>query len=110
MSSIAVERIFGRAAPRDGSRILLDRLWPHGFSKDTAALDLWSKDVAPSAETRTLFEHREDSSAEFEKRYLLKLRSIPADPRWPDRQAQGNAPLRWGRRRQQSRRRARRIP
>jgi uncharacterized protein YeaO (DUF488 family) len=56
MSSIAVERIYERAASRDGIRILVDRLWPNGVGKGTATLDLWSKDVAPGPETRTWFE------------------------------------------------------
>jgi uncharacterized protein YeaO (DUF488 family) len=80
MPSIAIKRIYEKRASADGMRILVDRLWPRGVSKDAAALDLWCKEIAPSPELRTWFDHREDRFAEFKKRYLLELRSNPAVP------------------------------
>jgi uncharacterized protein YeaO (DUF488 family) len=78
MAPIAIKRIYDKPAPTDGMRILVDRLWPRGVSKNAAALDLWSKEIAPTPQLRTWFDHREDRFAEFKKRYLLELRSNPA--------------------------------
>jgi uncharacterized protein YeaO (DUF488 family) len=80
MASIQIKRIYEKPASADGMRILVDRLWPRGVSKDAAALDLWSKEIAPTPELRTWFDHREDHFAEFKKRYLLELRSNPVVP------------------------------
>jgi uncharacterized protein YeaO (DUF488 family) len=80
MASIQIKRIYEKPASADGMRILVDRLWPRGVSKDAAALDLWSKELSPTPELRTWFDHREDRFAEFKKRYLLELRSNPAVP------------------------------
>jgi uncharacterized protein YeaO (DUF488 family) len=80
MASISIKRIYDRPASTDGMRILVDRLWPRGVGKDAAALDLWAKEVAPSPELRTWFDHREDRFAEFGKRYVAELRSNPAVP------------------------------
>jgi uncharacterized protein YeaO (DUF488 family) len=80
MASIAIKRIYEKRASADGMRILVDRLWPRGVSKDAAALDLWCKEIAPSPELRTWFDHREDRFAAFKNRYLLELRSNPIVP------------------------------
>jgi uncharacterized protein YeaO (DUF488 family) len=80
MAAIAIKRVYDGRASTDGMRILVDRLWPRGVSKDAAALDLWAKEVAPSPSLRTWFDHREDRFAEFKKRYLLELSSNPAVP------------------------------
>ena len=80
MASIQIKRIYEKPTLKDGMRILVDRLWPRGVSKEAAALDLWSKEIAPSPELRTWFDHRDDRFAEFKKRYLLELRSNPAVP------------------------------
>lgn len=60
----------------DGKRVLVDRLWPRGVSKERAHLDDWCKDVAPSTELRKWYGHDPDKFAEFESRYLTEL----ADP------------------------------
>ncbi len=78
MSSIKIKRVYEHAAPTDGVRILIDRLWPRGVRKEAAALDLWCKDIAPTPELRTWFDHREDRFAEFKTRYLLELKDNPA--------------------------------
>jgi uncharacterized protein YeaO (DUF488 family) len=58
--------------------VLIDRLWPRGVSKAKAHLDLWLKDVAPTPELRTWFDHRADRFAEFRERYLAELDANPA--------------------------------
>jgi uncharacterized protein YeaO (DUF488 family) len=80
MTTMAIKRVYEKPASSDGMRILVDRLWPRGVSKDAAALDLWCKEIAPSPGLRTWFDHREDRFAEFKKRYLLELRSNPVVP------------------------------
>jgi uncharacterized protein YeaO (DUF488 family) len=78
MSSIRIKRVYERPTPEDGVRILVDRLWPRGLSKEAAALDHWFKDIAPSPELRTWFDHREDRFDEFKQRYRLELKANPA--------------------------------
>ena len=73
-----VKRVYDDPAPGDGFRVLVDRLWPRGLSKEPAALDLWLKDVAPSPELRTWFDHRDDRFAVFTERYVAELRGNPA--------------------------------
>ncbi len=76
--SIRIKRVYERPAPEDGVRILVDRLWPRGLSKEAAALDHWCKDIAPSPGLRSWFDHREDRFDEFEQRYRLELKANPA--------------------------------
>lgn len=78
MTAVRIKRIYEDPAPADGYRVLVDRLWPRGVSKDAAALDRWLKDVAPSPELRTWFGHRADRFAEFTQRYTAELESNPA--------------------------------
>ena len=78
MRSVAVKRAYDPPAPTDGVRILVDRLWPRGLSKQKAALDGWNKDVAPSTALRKWFDHRPERFAEFSKRYRAELKDNPA--------------------------------
>jgi uncharacterized protein YeaO (DUF488 family) len=78
MPSLRIKRVYERPSPEDGIRILVDRLWPRGLSKDAAALDHWFKDIAPSTELRKWFDHREDRFEEFKLRYRLELKSNPS--------------------------------
>ena len=71
---VRVKRVYERAQPSDGYRILIDRLWPRGISHDRAKLDAWEKDLAPSADLRTWFGHQPDLFREFRKRYVAELR------------------------------------
>jgi uncharacterized protein YeaO (DUF488 family) len=80
MSSIKIKRIYEQAAPSDGRRILVDRLWPRGLRKESAAIDLWCKEVAPTPELRKWFDHREDRFTEFKTRYLHELKANPVVP------------------------------
>ena len=75
---VVIKRIYEPASADDGFRVLVDRLWPRGVSHERAALDLWLKDVAPSAELRTWFDHRDERFAEFTRRYLVELDTNPA--------------------------------
>jgi uncharacterized protein YeaO (DUF488 family) len=70
---ITLKRIYEPASEADGYRVLVDRLWARGLSKDEAALDAWVKQVAPSAELRTWFGHREERWPGFQERYAREL-------------------------------------
>lgn len=73
---IRLRRVYDDPSPRDGARILVDRVWPRGVSKEAARLHEWCKDVAPSAVLRRWYGHRPERFAEFRRRYLAEL----ADP------------------------------
>ncbi|MCZ8542972.1 DUF488 domain-containing protein [Mesorhizobium qingshengii] len=70
---IAVKRVYAATEKADGQRVLVDRVWPRGVSKEHAALELWLKEVAPSAELRKWFGHKPERWAEFQKRYRAEL-------------------------------------
>jgi uncharacterized protein YeaO (DUF488 family) len=71
---IALKRAYEPAAPGDGTRVLVDRLWPRGVSKEAAAIDHWMKELAPSTELRKWFGHDPARWAEFRRRYTAELR------------------------------------
>ncbi|MGH9765929.1 MAG: DUF488 domain-containing protein [Blastocatellia bacterium] len=71
---IKLKRAYEKPAKDDGERILVERLWPRGLSKAQAKLDLWLKEIAPSAELREWFGHEPDRWAEFRRRYLKELK------------------------------------
>ncbi len=75
---IRLKRAYERAAPSDGTRVLVDRLWPRGVTKQGARIDHWFKDVAPSAPLRRWFGHAVDRWEEFHRRYAREL-SRPND-------------------------------
>lgn len=60
---LRIKRVYDDPAPDDGFRVLVDRLWPRGLTKERAAVDLWAKDVAPSAELRKAWHAAEDAVA-----------------------------------------------
>lgn len=68
-----LKRVYEPAEAEDSCRILVDRLWPRGLSKQAARIDYWLKDVAPSAELRTWFGHDPLKWAEFKARYFREL-------------------------------------
>jgi len=75
---IAIRRIY-EEDPGDGAyRVLVDRLWPRGVSKDRAAIDEWAKDVAPSNELRRWYQHDPSRFDEFARRYIAELTVSPA--------------------------------
>lgn len=71
--TIYVKRIFEPCGDADGFRVLVDRLWPRGISKDKARLDLWAKEIAPSNELRTWFHAHTDEFAQFREQYRAEL-------------------------------------
>lgn len=71
---IKLKRAYEEPAADDGLRILVERLWPRGLSKDKAAIDLWLKDLAPSTELRQWFGHDPDKWPEFRRRYQAELK------------------------------------
>jgi uncharacterized protein YeaO (DUF488 family) len=74
---IQLKRIYETPSSSDGTRILVDRLWPRGIAKDAAQLSEWFKDLAPSIELRKWFDHDPARWEEFQNRYHLELDSQP---------------------------------
>lgn len=72
---IRVKRVYDEPAPDDGTRVLIDRLWPRGVSKERAHIDLWLKEIAPSRDLRTWFGHDPEKFAEFRQQYEAELAS-----------------------------------
>lgn len=70
---LALKRVYDPPEAGDGFRVLVDRLWPRGISKEKAAVDLWLKDIAPSTELREWFHHDPDVWEEFRRRYAEEL-------------------------------------
>jgi len=71
---VRVRRIYDAPMPDDGTRVLVDRLWPRGVSKARAQLDEWCKPIAPSSELRTWYHHDPELFDEFTRRYTDELR------------------------------------
>lgn len=74
---IRLRRAYEPAGPRDGRRVLVDRIWPRGVSKDEAAIDEWLKEIAPSDELRKWFGHDPARWDEFRTRYFAELDARP---------------------------------
>jgi len=74
----AIKRIYDEPADDDGCRVLVDRLWPRGVSKERAQLELWLKEVAPSPPLRTEFAHMQERFADFRAAYEAELETNPA--------------------------------
>lgn len=72
-ANVRLKRAYAEASPDDGTRILVDRLWPRGVSKERADLDDWFKDVAPSTALRKWFGHEPAKWAQFQQRYRAEL-------------------------------------
>ena len=71
---IKLKRAYENPSPKDGLRVLVERLWPRGLTKESAAVDLWLKDVAPSPELRKWFGHDPARWEQFQERYRRELR------------------------------------
>jgi len=78
---ITVKRTYEAAEASDGYRVLIDRLWPRGISKEKLALDEWCREVAPSTELRKWFNHEEAKASEFHRRYEVELSGSDAAER-----------------------------
>ncbi len=70
---VRVRRVYDEPSAADGTRVLVDRIWPRGLRKDAMRLDDWAKDVTPSAELRTWYGHDPARFSEFRQRYLREL-------------------------------------
>jgi uncharacterized protein YeaO (DUF488 family) len=77
MAKIRLKRAYDEPSPDDGQRILVERLWPRGLTKERAAVDLWLKDIAPSPELRRWYGHDPARWEEFEERYRAELDANP---------------------------------
>ena len=75
---INIKRVYEEPTQEDGTRILVDRLWPRGLTKEKAGVDVWLKKIAPSTALRQWFAHDPDKWAEFQKRYHEELKKNPA--------------------------------
>ena len=76
---VRAKRVYEEPEADDGARVLVDRLWPRGLSKDRAHVDLWLKEVAPSKELRSWYGHDPAKHEEFRRRYRAELaRDEPA--------------------------------
>lgn len=73
MPELRIKRIYEEAAEEDGYRILVDRLWPRGISKEKAHIDLWVREIAPSTDLRKWFHHEPEKFPEFQSRYIDEL-------------------------------------
>lgn len=74
----AIKRVYDDPAADDGCRVLVDRLWPRGVSKERARLELWLKEVAPSPPLRTEFAHMQERFDDFRAAYEAELETNPA--------------------------------
>lgn len=70
---VATKRIYEQASPDDGYRVLVDRLWPRGISKERAAIDAWIRELAPSDELRRWYQHDPERFEEFSQRFTAEL-------------------------------------
>jgi uncharacterized protein YeaO (DUF488 family) len=72
--AVQLKRVYEEPTESDGTRILIDRLWPRGLTKEKARVDLWLKEVAPSTELRKWFAHDPAKWSEFQARYQAELK------------------------------------
>jgi uncharacterized protein YeaO (DUF488 family) len=72
-TSIYLKRIYDKPSPKEGFRVLVDRLWPRGLKKENTRIDLWCKDIAPSNDLRKWFGHDLVKWDEFRRRYFKEL-------------------------------------
>lgn len=75
---IHVKRIYEPSSPKDGYRILVDRLWPRGMKKEDATIDKWLKEIAPSTELRQWYNHDPAKEKQFIQKYRKELENSPA--------------------------------
>jgi uncharacterized protein YeaO (DUF488 family) len=73
--NVEYRRVYDEPTPSDGTRVLVDRVWPRGLRKEDARLDEWLRDVAPSTELRKWYGHEPERFAEFRRRYRAELKA-----------------------------------
>ena len=74
---IRIKRVYEKPAKEDGRRILVDRLWPRGLTKENAQIDFWPKELSPSTELRRWYGHEPAKWEEFKSRYFKELQGNP---------------------------------
>ncbi len=72
---VKIKRVYEKPEAKDGWRVLVDRLWPRGMKKETAGIDLWMKEIAPSDALRKSFHHELKKWPDFQKKYRAELRA-----------------------------------
>lgn len=77
MADIRLKRAYEAASNDDGTRVLVERLWPRGVTKEAAALDAWLKEIAPSPELRNWYRHDQSKWPEFQQRYRAEVDDRP---------------------------------
>ena len=87
--NVRLKRAYEPASAEDGYRVLVDRLWPRGVSKEQAKLDEWDRELAPSSQLREWFGHEPDRFPEFRRRYIDELRANRPRLRQLRRRARG---------------------
>jgi len=75
MAHVVIKRIYEEPSEGEGTRILVDRLWPRGLTKEKARVNLWLKEIAPSSDLRKWFGHDPKKWGEFQRRYLDELKT-----------------------------------
>lgn len=78
MPNFKIKRVYEKLSESDGFLVLCDRLWPRGVKKEALPIDIWAKEMAPSAEIRKLFAHKPENFAHFKELYLAELLQNPA--------------------------------
>ena len=78
MSNFKIKRVYEKLSENDGFLVLCDRLWPRGVEKEALPIDMWAKEIAPSAEVRKLFAHEPENFAHFKELYLAEFSQNPA--------------------------------
>jgi uncharacterized protein YeaO (DUF488 family) len=94
MGAVHLKRVYDDASPEDGTRVLVDRLWPRGLSREVAKVDLWLKDVAPSDKLRHWFNHDTERWPEFRKRYRAEFAENSEDIKSEDAKSEDLETLR----------------
>lgn len=97
---LKIKRVYERPDEKDGYRILVDRLWPRGMSKEKIKIDLWGKEITPSPEIRKDFCHIPERFPEFKEKYRMELEHNSGTPRFlallQDKLKEGNVTLVYG--------------
>ncbi len=93
---VKIKRAYEDSSDDDGVRVLVDRVWPRGVTKEEAHIDWWAKEVAPSTELRKWFGHKPELYPEFKRRYKAELKSNEALPRLKELVKEGDVTLVYG--------------
>lgn len=80
MYQLRIKRVYAAAEESDGYRILTDKLWPRGMTKDKAAINKWAKEITPTNSLRQWFGHKRENFQAFTDQYIAELNANPAAP------------------------------